>query len=44
MLPSLPAVASVTAMSSDANKLTDKLKILTKLFIVSQKVTTKVNG
>ena len=31
------------AMGNNANKLTNKLKIFTKLFIVSEKVATKVN-
>ena len=30
-------------MGNNANKLTNKLKIFTKLFIVSEKVATKVN-
>ena len=31
------------AMGSEPNKLTNKLKILTKLFMVSEKVATKVD-
>ena len=34
---------SDAAMGSEPNKLTNKLKIFTKLFIVSEKLATKVN-